>query len=84
MDSGDLNVEPHCQLAKLEVMGTCLLTHTEYASAKQVGSSIRGTEEERELVDKYFLQLLQWCARGGLYRLHMRQNLGPPVFFLTS
>jgi hypothetical protein len=42
MGNDDLNVET---INKLEAMGTCQLTHAEYASVKQVGPSIRGMEE---------------------------------------
>jgi hypothetical protein len=37
-----------------------------------------------KLMGLYLLQILQWCARGGLYLLHMVQNLGLPVNFFTS
>jgi hypothetical protein len=78
MDSGGLK----CFLMdNVEVMGARQLTHAEDASAKQWGLA---SEERNTTTDTYFLQSLQWCARGGLYRLHTRQNLGPPVFFLTS
>lgn len=83
MDSGGLNVEPRGKLTTLDVMGTGQPTHAEYASTKRYDLVSIGAEEHK-LIGQYFLQLLQWCARGGLYRLHMRQNLGPPVFFLTS